>query len=443
LRVAVLSVLPTLHLKGTMNRLLCGAFFVSLAGCGSPTTGGLDAGGDAGGSTDAGIDAGTDAGLPPPGLVKGVRVTHYVQRSAITDVPVNGAAAPLLVYTWDGGSFGAVPVTTTDGGFSFVTTVRPYWVGADGTWLVSSSDTLDWSRDVIGRATDTVYDGGTPYTVQFALTGLTPWRVNADEFEMMTEAVDQAWGGWSPNAIRIDAGTTALAGAFDFFGGFETLPRLSADPVILTQRRSTILDGGLSPDGGHISGFTYTLVAGSGPLALTLPPLQGTTVSAAFSPLTQHTATITFDTSAFDLAAVSNPLATSASCTIDVFAYADLRRGTTGYLGSMGSMTLRGLSSEPQTLAWGNPSAAPATWAEAALAGCQYSRKVTLAGTTGSATITNFVSATASPTTLFATTLRPAMTPPRDPRVDGAAVLGPRRSSRGRRLPSARPMSIL
>ena len=402
--------------------VLCACACACARGGGSGGSSGGAGGGNQPDGGGAGADAGIDAGLPPPGLVTGVRLRHFVQRSGITDVPVNGTVSPLQVFIWDGGSFGSVPVTATDGGFSFVTTVRPYWVGADGTWLVSSSDTLDWSFDVIGRPTDTVYDGGEPYDAQFDFLGLTPWVLYHDDVELMTEAVDSAWGGWFPN-MTIDAGATAVTGQFSYLGGFDTLPRLVGDSVILTQRRNTTLYGGLSPDGGTISGFTSSLVAGSGPVTLTLPQPAGATTSATFSPLTQHSATITFDPS-FDLVAASNPLATKTSCSVDVFAYVDLHRGTTGYLGSLGSMTLRGLSSQPQTLNWGNPSSAAAAWPEAALVGCQYSREVTLAGTTGSATIVSSASLSASPQTLFADVLRPPMSPPRDPQADGAAILG-------------------
>jgi len=49
---------------------------------------------------------------------------------------------------------------------------------------------------------------------------------------------------------------------------------------------------------------------------------------------------------------------------------------------------------------------------------------VTLAGTTGSATIVSSASLSASPQSLFADVLRPPMSPPRDPQADGAAILG-------------------
>lgn len=317
--------------------------------------------------------------MPASGsLVTGVRVTRYVERTGTTEVPVAG---PLSVVVWNGKAFDSVPVTSTDGGFTFTPPTRPYWINSGSRWVVSSVDRIDLSTTVQGGPHQDELNAG-DLTVTVSATGLAPW---ADcELSLATEAVDENVLLFPIDPIAPGA-TSFDAVRFRYESIFAQPKRLNDTPVVLSQLCTTATaDAGTSVDGGLLAASSSTLVASGDWQRVTVPTTAALTV--AMKPVVPQAKSVRLNAIQWNqAAALVNPSAGFIKCFAGVTVTTDPSYGAFGVLDELSAASFDQPFSGPVSITWGNPNPASSAtpWWPIEFVSCQVGMRQSVGATTG------------------------------------------------------------
>ena len=368
-------------------------------GGGAPATGGAGGGG-AGGVSGAGPGSGgADAGATPdsgsgsgaggidgggPDAAVALRATavdtHVVETGTVTNaVDLTKYDLAVLVFDAGTGTFSTHPPAITGAGSFEVATlpagdryVRYSLLGDAPSYVVTTSDALDLGMTRLGRPDIVHAKPGTELVLD--VTGLESWQAGdgLDLYSVGSSAMGFDLPGKSGAPVANDTALNAFTLAYAAGAQGYLIDGAKGDRAYLTQRAVRTFAGGGTYD---------TLTEAFALPAFTMTDAKATTVSGAFTPVTQSSIDIDWKASRFDAeVAAGNPAAVFSSRSLGGSAQREVDRGFYAGTPDVFRYVPDQGTDQVGTFGYGNPF--PAAFGLVVSAGVTFTRDYTLPGTT-------------------------------------------------------------